>query len=80
MEKQKIIKAIEELNAAGDTPGEAALRAAYKLAKNSFIEGGNNRIILATDGDFNVGQVTEKELEELIIKNGRREFILPVLA
>lgn len=67
-EKKKIIRAIEELNAAGDTPGEAALRAAYRLAKNSFIPGGNNRIILATDGDFNVGQTSEKELEELITK------------
>ncbi len=67
-EKQKIITAIEELTAAGDTPGEAAIRSAYKLAENTFIKGGNNRIILATDGDFNVGQKTEKELEELIAK------------
>ena len=78
-EKQKIIKAIEQLNASGDTPGEAALRAAYKLAKNSFIEGGNNRIILATDGDFNVGQVTEKELEELIIKERQAGIYLTCL-
>ncbi|MEP6583041.1 MAG: von Willebrand factor type A domain-containing protein [Ginsengibacter sp.] len=67
-EKQKIITAIEELTASGDTPGEAAIRSAYKLAESSFIKGGNNRIILATDGDFNVGQKTEKELEELISK------------
>ncbi len=67
-EKQKIIKAIEELTASGDTPGEAAIRSAYKLAESTFIKGGNNRIILATDGDFNVGQKTEKELEELISK------------
>ena len=78
-EKQKIIKAIEELNAAGDTPGEAALRAAYSLAKNTFIEGGNNRIILATDGDFNVGQVTEKELEELITKERQSGIYLTCL-
>jgi len=64
-EKQKIIKSIEQLNASGDTPGEAALRAAYRLAKNSFIQGGNNRIILATDGDFNVGQTTEKNWKSL---------------
>ena len=67
-EKQKIIKAIEELDAAGDTPGEAAIRAAYRLAKSTFINGGNNRVILATDGDFNVGETTEKALEELISK------------
>jgi Ca-activated chloride channel family protein len=78
-EKQKIIKAIEGLNAAGDTPGEAALRAAYKLAKNTFIEGGNNRIILATDGDFNVGQTTEKELEELITKEKQNGIYLTCL-
>jgi Ca-activated chloride channel homolog len=67
-EKQKIIKAIEELTASGDTPGEAAIRSAYKLAENTFIKGGNNRIILATDGDFNIGQTDEKDLEELIAK------------
>ena len=67
-EKQKIIKSIEELTASGDTPGEAAIRSAYKLAENTFIKGGNNRIILATDGDFNIGQTSEKELEELISK------------
>ncbi|MGH2566087.1 MAG: YfbK domain-containing protein, partial [Ginsengibacter sp.] len=67
-EKQKIIKSIEELSASGDTPGEAAIRSAYKLAENTFIKGGNNRIILATDGDFNIGQTSEKELEELISK------------
>ena len=78
-EKQKIIKAIEKLNAEGDTPGEAALRAAYKLAKTSFIEGGNNRIILATDGDFNVGQTTEKELEELITKERQAGIYLTCL-
>ena len=78
-EKQKIIKAIEELNAAGETPGEAALRTAYKLAKTSFIEGGNNRIILATDGDFNVGQTTEKELEELITKERQSGIYLTCL-
>ncbi|MEO8961978.1 MAG: von Willebrand factor type A domain-containing protein [Ginsengibacter sp.] len=67
-EKEKISKAIEELTASGDTPGEAAIRTAYKLAKNTFIQGGNNRIILATDGDFNIGQRNEKDLAELIAK------------
>ena len=64
--KQKIIEAIESLRPAGSTPGESAIRTAYKLAKSNFIKGGNNRVILATDGDFNVGQTSEKELEELI--------------
>ncbi|MBS1738297.1 MAG: von Willebrand factor type A domain-containing protein, partial [Bacteroidetes bacterium] len=67
-EKDKISKSIEELNASGDTPGEAAIRTAYKLAESTFNKKGNNRIILATDGDFNVGQASEKELESLISK------------
>ncbi|HTQ26733.1 MAG TPA: von Willebrand factor type A domain-containing protein, partial [Puia sp.] len=65
--KKKILKAIEELNPGGPTPGEAGIRAAYRLAKSQFIKGGNNRVILATDGDFNVGQTTEDELERLIL-------------
>ena len=65
-EKKKILDAIEELNPGGPTPGEAGIRAAYRLAKSQFIKGGNNRVIMATDGDFNVGQNTEDELERLI--------------
>ncbi len=67
-EKQKIIQSIEELAASGDTPGESAIRMAYNLAERTFIKGGNNRVILATDGDFNVGETTEKALEELITR------------
>ncbi len=78
-EKQKIIKAIEELTASGDTPGEAAIRSAYKLAGNTFIKGGNNRIILATDGDFNIGQTSEKELGELITKERQTGVYLTCL-
>lgn len=66
-EKEKIKNAIDSLVASGDTPGEDAIRIAYNLAKKRYIPGGNNRVILATDGDFNVGQSTEKELEDLII-------------
>jgi Ca-activated chloride channel family protein len=65
-EKQKIISAIEELTPAGATAGESAIRLAYQFAKSTYIEGGNNRVILATDGDFNVGMSSDKELEELI--------------
>ncbi|MEO7800375.1 MAG: von Willebrand factor type A domain-containing protein [Ginsengibacter sp.] len=78
-EKQKIIKAIEELTAGGDTPGEAAVKTAYALARNSFSKKGNNRIILATDGDFNVGEVNEKALEEMIIKESRSGIFLTCL-
>jgi Ca-activated chloride channel family protein len=66
-DKEVILKSIEDLNPGGPTPGEAGIHAAYRVAKNQFIRGGNNRVILATDGDFNVGQTTEEELEKLIV-------------
>ena len=65
--KKKIKDAIDSLVASGDTPGEGAIRIAYDLAKRSFIQSGNNRVILATDGDFNIGQTSEKELEDMIV-------------
>ena len=78
-EQQKILKSIEELDPSGSTPGEAAIRLAYKVAESSFIKGGNNRIILATDGDFNVGQTNEKDLEELISKERKSGVYLTCL-
>jgi Ca-activated chloride channel family protein len=78
-EKKKITKSIEELDASGNTPGEAAIRAAYKLAQKTFIKGGNNRIILATDGDFNIGQTSEKDLEDLISKERQTGVYLTCL-
>lgn len=65
-EKEKIRKSIEELYPGGSTPGESGIRTAYNLAKSQFIKDGNNRVILATDGDFNVGQTSDDELEKLI--------------
>jgi Ca-activated chloride channel family protein len=78
-ETTKICKAIEALEAAGDTPGERAIQTAYKVAESSFIIGGNNRIILATDGDFNVGQSSEKALDELITKERQSGVYLTCL-
>jgi Ca-activated chloride channel homolog len=69
-EKKKILESIAQLEAGGSTPGEGGIRAAYRLAKSTFIKGGTNRVILATDGDFNVGQQSEDELNQLI--NGYR--------
>jgi Ca-activated chloride channel family protein len=69
-EKKKILESIAQLEAGGSTPGEGGIRAAYRLAKSTFIKGGTNRVILATDGDFNVGQQSEEELNQLI--NGYR--------
>jgi Ca-activated chloride channel family protein len=68
MDKEKINGAIDKLEAGGETPGAAAIVTAYGLAERSFNRNANNRVILATDGDFNVGQSTEKELEDLIEK------------
>jgi Ca-activated chloride channel family protein len=65
-EKEKILKAIDELEPGGSTPGESGIKLAYRVARHHFIKGGNNRVILATDGDFNVGLKTEAELDEMI--------------
>lgn len=65
-EKIKIRKAIEDLNPGGATPGQSGILSAYQLAKSQFIKGGNNRVILATDGDFNVGVSSEEQLEQMI--------------
>lgn len=65
-DKEKILKSIEELQPGGATPGESGIKSAYRLAQSQFIKGGNNRVILATDGDFNVGQTNEEELEKMI--------------
>jgi Ca-activated chloride channel family protein len=65
-EKDTILKTIEQLTPGGSTPGESGIRMAYSVARNHFIKGGNNRVILATDGDFNVGLKSEEELDELI--------------
>lgn len=78
-EKEKINNSLELLTAAGDTPGESAIVAAYKLANESFIKDGNNRVILATDGDFNVGQTSEKSLDELITKKRETGIYLTCL-
>ena len=66
--KQVIIEAIDHLQAGGSTAGGAGIELAYKTAATNFIKGGNNRVILATDGDFNVGVSSDNELEELITK------------
>jgi len=77
--KKKIYDAIEELTPGGFTPGEAGILQAYKLAQSQFIKGGNNRVILATDGDFNVGQNNEKQLEELITRQKQTGIYLTCL-
>ena len=65
-EKKKIVGVIEDLYASGSTAGSKGIRTAYQLAEKYFIEGGNNRVILATDGDFNVGLTALEDLESFI--------------
>lgn len=65
-ETKKILHALNSLEAGGGTYGSKGIETAYALAEKNFIQGGNNRVILATDGDLNIGMTTEEELEDLI--------------
>ncbi len=65
-QKQIIINALEELESGGSTAGGAGIQLAYKIAAENFIKGGNNRVILATDGDFNVGASSDSDMQTLI--------------
>ncbi len=78
-EKDKIMAVVDSLGAGGDTPGEAAIRQAYRLAQSQFIKGGNNRVILATDGDFNVGESSEEALMQLITQKQQTGIYLTCL-
>lgn len=65
-QKTKIKDAIDDLSSGGPTAGGEGLKLAYKTAREHFMKGGNNRIIMATDGDFNVGASSDKDMEQLI--------------
>lgn len=78
-DKATIIQAIDNLRAGGSTAGGAGIKLAYKIAKENFIEGGNNRVILATDGDFNVGQSSDDDMETLIVKERESGVFLTCL-
>lgn len=78
-DKQKIREAINELTAGGSTAGGAGIKLAYKIAKQNFVKGGNNRIILCTDGDFNVGVSSDEGLEKLIEQERKSGVFLTVL-
>lgn len=78
-EKDKILTALENLSAGGSTAGGAGIKLAYKIAKKNFIKNGNNRIILATDGDFNVGASSDKVMEDLIEEKRDEGVFLTVL-
>ncbi|MBP7174765.1 MAG: VWA domain-containing protein [Thermoclostridium sp.] len=78
-EKEKILEALDRLEAGGSTAGGEGIEKAYEIAKKYYINGGNNRVILATDGDFNVGVSSEGELTRLIEKKRQEGISLSVL-
>jgi len=71
--------AIDKLEAGGSTAGGAGIKLAYKIAREQFIKGGNNRVILCTDGDFNVGTSSDDELERMIEEERKSGVFLTVL-
>jgi Ca-activated chloride channel family protein len=77
--KGEIVSAIEQLEAGGSTNGGSGIQLAYRVAQDNFIGGGTNRVILATDGDFNVGVTGDDELVRLIEEKRRGGVFLSVL-
>jgi Ca-activated chloride channel family protein len=78
-EKEKILRALEELKAGGSTNGAEGIELAYKTAADNFIKGGVNRVILATDGDFNIGVTNQGDLIRLIEEKAKGGVFLSVL-
>ena len=77
--KAEIIKALDRLKAGGSTNGAGGIELAYKTASQNFIKGGVNRVVLATDGDFNVGTTSREGLLDLIKKHADKNIYLSVL-
>ncbi len=78
-DKERIAEAIERLNAGGSTAGGAGIELAYRTAQEGFIKNGNNRVILATDGDFNIGVSSDGELVRIIEDKRKSGIYLTVL-
>jgi Ca-activated chloride channel homolog len=78
-EKSKIIAALDRLDAGGSTAGGEGIVQAYQVARKNFLKDGNNRVILASDGDFNVGVSSDEELVKLIEKERKSGVFLSVL-
>ena len=78
-QKARIVRTIDKLNAAGSTNGGDGIRLAYKVAQENFIKNGINRVILGTDGDFNVGVTSQEELVKMIEKKRKSGVYLTVL-
>jgi len=77
--KNKILEALSNLEAGGSTAGGEGIKLAYKIAQKNFIENGNNRVILATDGDFNVGASSDRSMKDLIVEKRKTGVFLTVL-
>ncbi|PWK69080.1 VWA domain-containing protein [Aminobacter sp. AP02] len=77
-DRTKILQAIDTLTPGGSTAGEAGIREAYRLAQKSFVKDGVNRVMLATDGDFNVGQSDDEDLKRLIEEKRKSGVFLSV--
>lgn len=77
-EHRTIMRAFNGLKAGGGTNGEGGIQLAYKIAEENFIDGGNNRVILATDGDFNIGCSDENSLRDLISEKKESKVFLSV--
>ena len=78
-QKQTIIEALERLESGGSTAGGAGIQLAYKTATENFIKGGNNRVVLATDGDFNVGASSDSDMQTLIEEKRKSGVFLTCL-
>jgi len=78
-DKTKIKDAIDKLDAGGSTAGGAGIKLAYKIAKENFAKNGNNRVILCTDGDFNIGASSDDDMERLIEEERKSGVFLTVL-
>ncbi|KOY84866.1 hypothetical protein AD998_00730 [bacterium 336/3] len=77
--KEQILQALDRLEAGGSTAGGAGIQLAYKVAEENFAKNGNNRVIIATDGDFNVGSSSNAEMERLIEEKRKTGVFLTVL-
>ena len=71
-QKVTIGQKLQELQAGGSTNGGSGIQLAYQVARDNFIAGGINRVILATDGDFNVGMTSQDQLVELVEKEAQK--------
>jgi Ca-activated chloride channel family protein len=77
-QKDRILSALEQLQSGGSTAGSAGLKLAYKVAEDNYMEDGNNRIIIATDGDFNIGPSSNNEMEQMIVKYREKGIFISV--